>query len=192
MQAFVVIELPLWAEKYEKCVRETPILDLPARMSVAVELSRRNVVQGTGGPFGAAIFDMDSGELIAVGVNVVVPQHCSIAHAEMVAFMIAQRRAESFDLSALGRMQLVTSCEPCAMCLGAIPWTGIASVVCGARAEDAEEIGFNEGNKPICWATYLERNGIEVTLDVGRESARQVLQLYQESGATIYNSRKGA
>ena len=41
--------------------------------------------------------------------------------------------------------EMVASTQPCAMCLGATPWSGIRRLVCGARDEDAEEIGFDEG-----------------------------------------------
>ena len=59
-------------------------------MALAIELSRQNVDRGGGGPFGAAVFDRDSGRLVAAGVNRVVPQSCSVTHAEMVVIMIAQ------------------------------------------------------------------------------------------------------
>ena len=45
-----------------------------------------------------------------------------------------------YDLGGLGdgrAFELVTTTEPCAMCLGAIPWSGLSSVVCGARDQDA-------------------------------------------------------
>src|SRR4051812_38051358 len=42
------------------------------RMRVAIAVSRENVERGTGGPFGAAIFERDSGRLVAVGMNSVV------------------------------------------------------------------------------------------------------------------------
>ena len=93
------------------------------RMRLAVELSRLNVRHGTGGPFGAAIFERETGELLAPGVNLVVASGCSVAHAEMVAIMIAQQLIGDFDLGGEGQPphELITSVEPCAMCLGAIP-----------------------------------------------------------------------
>lgn len=128
------------------------------RMRFAVELSRTNVERGVGGPFGAAIFDRVSNRHVAPAVNIVVAANCSVAHAEIMAIMIAQQVVGSFDLEGETRppYELVASTETCAMCLGAIPWSGARYLVCGARGEDAEGIGFNEGTKPSGWEAPLK------------------------------------
>ena len=69
-----------------------------ARMELAIELAGLNVSHGTGGPFGALIVERDSGAILAPGINLVVAGHCSVAHAEMVAIMLAQKHVGSFDL----------------------------------------------------------------------------------------------
>jgi len=69
------------------------------RMELVLRLTHWSISQGHGGPFGAAVFDRDSGELISVGLNRVVPATCSIAHAEAVALALAQQRLQTFDLS---------------------------------------------------------------------------------------------
>lgn len=160
-----------------------------ARMRLVIEWSSLNVEQGTGGPFGAGVFDMDTGRLIAAGVNRVVSLNDSTAHAEMLAIAGAQQKLASFDLGAEGmpRCELVSSCEPCAMCFGAIPWSGITSVVCGASAEDAERIGFDEGPRHPQWVAELEKRGIRVQIGVCRADATQVLAAYQATGGLIYN-----
>src|SRR3990172_1662000 len=61
-----------------------------ARMRVAIACARENVLRDTGGPFGAAVFDVASSRVVAVGVNLVVPQSNSTLHAEIGAFMMAQ------------------------------------------------------------------------------------------------------
>src|ERR1700716_1516887 len=116
------------------------------RMRVAIALSRENVERGTGGPFGAAIFERDSGELVAVGMNSVVRLNNCTLHGEMVAFMMANQRVGSFSLNAPGlpAHELFTSCEPCAMCLGATLWSGVRRVVCGAARDDASMLHFEE------------------------------------------------
>ena len=65
--------------------------------------------------------------------------------------------------------ELVSSCEPCAMCLGATLWSGVRRLVTGATKADAEAIGYDEG--PVFPESYahLERRGIEV---VRRNSSR--------------------
>ena len=162
------------------------------RMRLVVELSRMNVRHGTGGPFGAAIFEKESGEILAPGVNLVTSANCSVAHAEIVAFSVAQQAVGSFDLGGPGRphYELVTSTEPCAMCLGATPWSGVRSLVCGARGVDAEGIGFDEGLKPQDWEQEFEERGIAVVRDVLRAEASAVLEEYASLGGEIYNSQR--
>jgi tRNA(Arg) A34 adenosine deaminase TadA len=159
------------------------------RMRLAIELSRQNVEQGTGGPFGAAVFELDTGRLVSVGMNLVVASHNSALHAEMVALMMAQHRVASHTLRAprLPDHEIVASCDPCAMCLGAVLWSGARRVVCGADREDARSLGFDEGPVfPESYA-YLEDRGIDVVRGVLREEAREVLKFYRESGGAIYN-----
>jgi tRNA(Arg) A34 adenosine deaminase TadA len=163
------------------------------RMRFAIRLSLINIERGTGGPFGAAIFDSVTGYLLAAGVNIVVPSGCSVAHGEMMAMMIGQKILQNYDMGGKGRphYQLVTSTEPCAMCLGAVPWSGIRSLVCGARDEDARAIGFDEGPKIPTWVKELENRGIVVIRDICRDEAVAVLQQYSLRGGMIYNSRLG-
>lgn len=128
----VKLSLPGWIETaLPDAKRVYP--DIAARMDVVIELSRRNVDARTGGPFGAAIFEMHSGRLVAPGVNRVIPGNCSVAHAETLAIMTAQAILGTYDLGADGLppMELVSSTEPCAMCLGAVVWSGVRRLVCG-------------------------------------------------------------
>ena len=180
--------LPDWLDSFLQDY-PAPMPSLEARMEFVVALSRRNVDQQTGGPFGAAIFDMETGHLVCPGVNLVTHMNCSIAHAEMVALALAQQIVEHYDLSAQGkRHELVTSTEPCAMCLGAIAWSGVKRVVYGASTEDAERIGFDEGHKPAQGTLCLAELGIEVIGEVLRTEASAVLQHYGDTGGAIYNS----
>jgi tRNA(Arg) A34 adenosine deaminase TadA len=161
-----------------------------SRMAFAIVLARQNIRRGTGGPFGAAVFDLDNGTLIAPGVNLVTSATCSVAHAELVALMTAQRLAGSFSLRAAGRnVELTSTTEPCAMCLGALPWAGIRQLACGAREADARAIGFDEGDKPSGWPALLEKRGIRVMRDVCRPEAVAVLEEYRRHGGEIYNGK---
>lgn len=182
---------PPWLAAVEAAASPQP--ELEGRMAVAIEAARRNVEARTGGPFGAAVFERDSGRLVALGVNLVVPAGLSILHAEMVAIARAQRCCGVFDLGAPGlpAHELVTSAEPCAMCFGAIPWSGVRRVVSGARSADAEAIGFDEGPRHPDWVAELERRGIAVVRDVMRAQAVAVLERYAEQNGDIYNSRGG-
>lgn len=156
-------------------------------MAVAVELAERNVAEG-GGPFGAAVFT-SAGAFVAPGVNRVVPSAVPVAHAEIVAIGLAGQVVGSWDIATRGSYELYTSTEPCAMCLGAVPWSGVQHLICGARDSDARSVGFDEGSKPPEWESDLVDAGIRVSRDVLRDRAVAVLQSYASSGGTIYNGR---
>lgn len=191
--AGVVLRSPAWLSAHLESL-PTVHAGVEDRMKMVIELSRLSVERGTGGPFGAAVFERDSGRLLAAGVNSVERCGCSIAHAEIMAIMTAQGMLGTYDLGAEGLPvhELVSSTEPCAMCFGAIPWSGVRRVVCGARDEDARSIGFDEGPKPADWVSALQQRGIEVLRDVLRDDAAAVLRLYGASGGVIYNARQGA
>ena len=159
-------------------------------MRLAIELARQNVLHDRGGPFGAAIFECETGRLVGVGVNRVVPLNNSVLHAEIVAFMEAEARLGSYTLAAEGmpEHEIVTSCEPCAMCLGAALWAGVRRIVCGASRHDAAELRFDEGPVFPQSHAYLEARGVEIVQDVLREEALEVFQLYRQQGGTIYNA----
>jgi tRNA(Arg) A34 adenosine deaminase TadA len=183
----VRIDYPAWVHELVDWDRVYP--DDESRMRLAVTLSRENVERDTGGPFGAAVFERASGKLVAVGVNSVVRLGNCALHAEMVAFMMAQRRVGSFTLAGPGMPdhELVTSCEPCAMCLGATLWSGVRRVVYGAAREDASLLGFEEGPVFPASYAYLEERGVSIVRGVVRAEARAVLQLYRERQGKIYN-----
>lgn len=180
--------LPAWA-KLTVGQQKMPLASRMDRMRFVIRLAMENVRRGTGGPFGAAVFEAKTGTLVSGGVNVVTMANCSHSHAEMVALANAQKELENFDLGAPGfpEHELVTSCEPCAMCYGAIPWSGVRKLVCGARCGDAEAIGYDEGPKPRMWARALEVRGISVVQNVCRKEAVAVLQEYKKRGGIIYN-----
>jgi tRNA(Arg) A34 adenosine deaminase TadA len=159
------------------------------RMRLAIAVSRENVERETGGPFGAAVFESDSGRLVAVGMNSVVRLNNCTLHGEMVAFMMAQARVGSFTLNAphLPAHELVTSCEPCAMCLGATLWSGVRRVVYGAGREDAALLRFDEGPVFPESYRYLEERGITIVRNLLRAEAIAVLDRYRAKSGAIYN-----
>jgi tRNA(Arg) A34 adenosine deaminase TadA len=183
-------ELPAWVKPFLVDWHQ-PLSSISGRMKLAIALSRESVMQKTGGPFGAVVVHEKTGELVSVGINLVTTAGLSIAHAEMVALSLAQLSVGQWNLSHSGPLQLVTSCEPCAMCFGALPWSGINSLICGARKQDAEAAGFDEGDKPTQWVKSLQRRDIEVERGVLRSDAAAVLAFYRDSGGSIYNASHG-
>ena len=182
------IKIPAWVGNF---LAHSPkvFAALEDRMRFVIALARENVERQTGGPFGAAVFD-SKGNLVAPGINIVVTNNCSILHAEMIAIAMAQKKLGRYDLGNGGTdaYELVTSAEPCAMCFGAIPWSGVQRLVCGAQDEDARRIGFDEGPKLSDWQDALENRGIRVACDVLRKEAVEVLDPYVRLGGPIYNA----
>jgi tRNA(Arg) A34 adenosine deaminase TadA len=175
------LTLPAWVA--DEIGAETVYPDDLTKMALAVRLSSRNVREASGGPFGAALFT-EAGHLLGVGVNRVVSQNCSLAHAEMMAFATAQQAMNQFRLNQNGeRIVLATSSQPCAMCYGASFWAGIDAVLIGARADDVQSLaGFDEGPLPADWIGEWLKRGIDVRRDILREDACAVLKAYGESG----------
>lgn len=182
------VALPEWVSGLADALPDR-LASIPEAMDVAVALSRRNMAEGSGGPFGALVLSEAGGEWISLGVNRVEPDHCSAAHAEIVALGLAQRRLGTWSLADVPQapLMLVSSCEPCAMCLGAIPWSGVAALVCGAARADAEAAGFDEGDRPADWQQALVRRGIRVQTEVRRRHAAAVLAEFHDRGGRAYN-----
>jgi tRNA(Arg) A34 adenosine deaminase TadA len=156
------------------------------RLSAVISWADWNVARGEG-PFAAGIFDLITGACISAGVNRVVSSSCSLAHAEVMAIMLAQQALQSFTLSDKGRYVLATSAEPCAMCFGAIPWSGVCQLEYAATREDVEAIGFDEGPKSKTWEDDLREREIRVLGPLLRDNAAAVLQAYAKRGGKVYN-----
>lgn len=158
-----------------------------AQVALAIRLARLNVQHASGGPFGAAVFDA-AGTLVAVGVNRVEPLRLSLAHAEIVALVGAQRSRDRARLHEDGgHYTLASSAQPCCQCYGAIVWAGIDALLIGARASDTESLaGFDEGPLPGNWVGELERRGIRVARDIRRDEACAVLIDYAARNGRRY------
>jgi tRNA(Arg) A34 adenosine deaminase TadA len=190
LYAQVHLTLPAWVHESVDTTRV--YAGVEDKAGLAIELSRLNFEAGSGGPFGAAVFGPDD-RIIAVGVNRVLPHACSVAHAEIMAYMLAQQRTQRARLNRdaadlpIGPVTLATSSQPCCQCYGATVWAGIDHLVIGARAEDVMGLTeFDEGPLPADWIGELTRRGIAVTRDVLRENARAVLAAYGAAGGPRY------
>ena len=187
------IDLPPWV------AAELPLLPacLPdpfVRMAAVLRFARLNTRHGTGGPFAAGVFERDSGRLVVIGVNRVVPLCCSSAHAEVVTLSLAQRMLGVYDLGGPGlpTHQLVVNWAPCAMCFGAVLWSGVRSLMIAGAGPEMERItGFDEGPVPVEWRTELAKRGIELIEGVLRDEALTDFRAFAASGAPVYNGRQG-
>ncbi|MEM9410718.1 MAG: nucleoside deaminase [Planctomycetota bacterium] len=187
------IELPQWAIEANRSLPKL-IPDIEDRMREVIRFSKLNFENETGGPFAAGVFERDTGRVIVIGVNRVVPGNMSSAHAEIVALSLAQQMRGNFDLGSdrSHPLQLVVNARPCAMCFGAIPWSGVVDVVVGASGDDIEKLtGFDEGPIHPNWQQELSRRGITVHESVLEKEACAVLAQFGQSNSQVYNGRLG-
>jgi tRNA(Arg) A34 adenosine deaminase TadA len=190
----VTLSLPDWAVEEMKNL-PTHFATLEDRMREVIRFSRLNFEKGTGGPFAAGVFERDSGKLVVIGVNRVVPMNCSSAHAEVMTLSVAQQLLGTYDLGGAGMpaYQLVVNWRPCAMCYGATIWSGIRSLVIAGSGPELEEItGFDEGPIHPQWDQELAKRGIDLVDNLLHDEAVAVYKDFAASGALVYNGRGGS
>ena len=190
----ITLDLPDWAvEEHNKLPEFFSTNE--ERMAAVIEFSRINFQRKTGGPFAAGIFERDTGKLIVIGVNRVMPFHCSSAHAEIMAISLAQKLLGVYDLGAEGlpAHQIVVNWRPCTMCFGAVLWSGVRSLVIAGDGPELEEItGFDEGPIHPEWRKELDKRGIELAEDVLRKDAIEAYKEFSASRDFVYNARLGS
>ena len=187
------VSLPDWA-KQELGKLPDRIETVEERMQHVIRFSRLNFERNTGGPFAAGVFEEETGKLVVIGVNRVVPESCSSAHAEVVALSLAQTLLKTFDLGGPDqpRHQLVVNWRPCAMCYGAVIWSGVRSLIIAGSSSELEEItGFDEGPIHPQWQAELEKRGVTLTDGLLKEEACEVFRAFRDSGNLVYNGRQG-
>lgn len=109
-----------------------------AALTHSIELAIESVALG-GGPFGAVITSPEG--MVATGINRVTLDLDPTAHAEVCAIRNACRELNSFDLTGF---TLVSSCEPCPLCLAASMWARVGGIFYAADRTDAAAAGFDD------------------------------------------------
>jgi guanine deaminase len=108
-------------------------------MRRAAALALEKMRGGSGGPFAALI--VRGGEVVAEGWNAVTTLNDPTAHAEVMAIREACRRLGAFSLP---DCEIVTTCEPCPMCLGAIYWARLRRIYYANTRGEAAAAGFDD------------------------------------------------
>ncbi|MGH4033879.1 nucleoside deaminase [Actinomycetota bacterium Odt1-20B] len=139
---------------------ETSTLELErAWLDKAINRAVESVNNG-GGPFGALI--AKDGEIVALENNHVTENLDPTAHAEVSAIRAACKELGTFSLEGC---VLITSCEPCPMCLTSALWARVERVYFAADRDDAAVAGFDdrrfydllEKKSPELWPMSVER-----------------------------------
>lgn len=190
----IALAMPAWAASELQALPEF-LPTLEERMAAVLRFANLNVEHKTGGPFAAGVFERDSGRLVVIGVNRVVPSNCSSAHAEVMTISLAQKILGTYDLGMPGLPdhQLVVNWRPCAMCYGATIWSGVRSLVIAGDGPELEEItGFDEGPVHPEWRDELAKRGIDLVEDVLRDEAIAGYRAFAAGQHLVYNPRGGA
>jgi len=111
----------------------------PDLMEHALDLAVDNVRSGRGGPFAAIV--VRDGAMIATGTNRVTTEHDPTAHAEITAIRKACSLLDDYRLDGC---TLISTCEPCPMCMGAVYWSRLDRVVYAATRSEAAAAGFDD------------------------------------------------
>lgn len=113
--------------------------DMPTESDLLAEAVRLAVDNAAAGqlPFGALV--VRGGAVLATGVNSALRDNDPTAHAEVAAIRAACRSLGTTDLAGA---TVVSSCEPCPMCVAVAHRAGVARIVFAATKDEAAAAGF--------------------------------------------------
>ena len=109
----------------------------------AIELAREARAEGNH-PFGSLLVDGDGNVVLEAENTVVTGRDCT-AHAEQ---NLVRAAVSQFEPDQLATFTLYTSTEPCAMCAGAIFWSGIGRVVFALAESELSALTGDDPENP--------------------------------------------
>jgi tRNA(Arg) A34 adenosine deaminase TadA len=110
------------------------MMDHADHMRTAIEVAHGNPAA----PFGAILIDVETGEVVAEGVN--RARENPTWHGEIVAInAYAASGKSNWD-----RLRMYTTAEPCCMCQAAILWARIPEVVYGTAVATLRKLGWDQ------------------------------------------------
>lgn len=118
-------------------------IDFTKLLKEANKVAMRSVESGNN-PFGAILVDKDDNILLESG-NLEKTLGVATGHAELKLCELASKK---YDKEFLNTTTLITTVEPCAMCSGAIYWTGIGRVVYGINEADLKILTGDDFRNP--------------------------------------------
>lgn len=139
-------------------------------IDIAIELSKKAYY-----PYGAII--VRNGEIIGRSDVDVPISKTGFSHAELRAIEDAMEKLGGHLCAEGGKdCAIYSSCEPCAMCMGAILYTGISRLVYAATLEDSKECVNEILAKAENVADSCKNRKIEIISELHREKAIEVLK----------------
>ena len=144
-------------------------------MKIAIELSKKAYY-----PYGAIIVKDD--KIIGRSDTDVLVSKTAYSHAELRAIEDAMEHLGGHLCAEGGKgCTIYSSCEPCAMCMGAILYTGIERLVYGATLEDSKECVNNILAHAKDVASICKNRKISIIPECERDEAVKVLKKWKEN-----------
>ncbi len=109
----------------------------------AIKVSEQAVEAGNH-PFGAILVGPEGEVLMSAGNTVATDRDCT-GHAETNLVRMASKK---YDRDFLAKCTLYTSAEPCAMCSGAIYWSGIGAMTYALSESTLFELTGDDPENP--------------------------------------------
>jgi tRNA(Arg) A34 adenosine deaminase TadA len=157
-----------------------PLLDHEAFLRRAFDVARRARRHGNH-PFGAILVGPD-GEVLIEAENGYLPDRDMTGHAER---LLATQASRAHTADVLARCTVYSSAEPCAMCAGAIYWSGIGRVVYGLAERRLKEITGN----------HLENPTLDLpcrtVFDAGQRPVEVIGPLLEDEAAELHSDMWG-
>jgi len=145
-------------------------------MNRAIAVCRDGIRAGQS-PFGAAI--LKDGTLIAEAHNTVRADNDPTAHAEVNALRKAAKALQTYDLAGC---VLVSTCEPCPMCLAATHWANVDRLRFGATIADAASAGFREMPIPAARMVAMGASRLQVESGLLTDECRALFDEWKRGG----------
>ena len=155
--------------------RPSPALDEEAFLRRSFDVARRARTHGNH-PFGAILVS-SAGEVLIETENGFLPDRDMTGHAER---LLATAASKQFGPKVLANCTLYTSAEPCAMCAGAIYWSGIGRVVFGLSERRLKTITGNHAENPTLDLPC------RVVFAAGQRPVEVIGPLLEEEAATLH------
>jgi tRNA(adenine34) deaminase len=112
-------------------------------------------------PFGAMLV-AGNGAVLAVAENSQITEEQVLAHAEM---NLLRRAVQDFTPDVLAAATMYSSAEPCAMCAGAMFWSGVGRLVFGLSGDRLHQLSGFLPNVPVPRARdVLAQSGIQIDI----------------------------
>ena len=148
-----------------------------ALLRAAIALSTRARDAGNA-PYGALLADAQGGVLLEA-CNTQVSDNDVTAHAELNLVRAASQR---FDRDALAACTVYASGEPCAMCAGALYWSGVGRVVFGLSIQSMTALGGSDVDELVLHCADVIASGMRPVEVIGPALEDEARRVFEPTG----------